>query len=231
MDCILCNAVAWISAKQGLPSGGASLARLWDWGRAWDEAHADDRTVLDDDPQREGVIEAARLRVSDPDGAFEQFSALAQRGSASGMVGLARCYFSGVGVAANQEAGEDWYRQAAEAGSQHAQLWYGKLLGSKGDFEGAERVFNSGAEADWGPGLFWFAWYRLRQSRTVKTWREVLPLLERSASKGSPVAEWLVARNMAKGVFGLREIPRGWRRLIGISNKALSAVEAGASTD
>lgn len=92
-----------------------------------------------------------------------------------------------------------------------ATIHYARLLTELGHHDACERTLENGVASDFVPAYYWLAWYRYQRSKTRKVRREVRPLLEYAAEKGHPEAKLLLARWMALGKLGLRNIPRGCR--------------------
>lgn len=95
-----------------------------------------------------------------------------------------------------------------------ATIYYARLLAELGHHDDCERTLENGIASDFVPAYFWLAWFRYQQSKTNKVRREVRPLLEYAADKGHPEAKLLLARWMALGNLGLRDIPRGCRLVV-----------------
>ena len=178
---------------------------------AWDFKQTNDLELLDADPFHAEALEAQELLTADPQAAFRLLLGMAEGGSAWCMNCVAGCYSRGRGVVRNDDKALEWRQRSFEAGSTRGLLNYGHSLLRRGNLEDAVRVYRAGAEQDWAPALLWLANTRARQSGNRKTFREVRPLLERAVEKGSPGARATLARHMALGRFGVREIPSGFR--------------------
>lgn len=198
---------AWLRKTLDLPTPEDRSRLLW----AWDIQQANDWKIVSADPDYAQVKEAARRLDSAPEAAFGALLEFAERGSVWGMVQVAYCYHAGRGVAADMTRAEDWYRRAAEGGSQHAALSYGRILWHRGELDRCEAVFGAAAADDWAPAQYWLARTLVRKSRKRATLRRVRPLLESAVAKGSPAAKWFLAYYLVRGWLGLREIPAGFR--------------------
>jgi uncharacterized protein len=67
-----------------------------------------------------------------PEGKFAEVKQKAEAGSTKDMVGLARRYYNGDGVAKNAAKAAEWYEKAAEQGSDFAQYKIAEMY-AKGD--------------------------------------------------------------------------------------------------
>lgn len=67
-----------------------------------------------------------------PEGKFVEVKQKAEAGSTKDMVGLARRYYNGDGVAKNATKAAEWYEKAAEQGSNFAQYKIAEMY-AKGD--------------------------------------------------------------------------------------------------
>jgi len=207
--------IEWLRAKVGALSNDAH-GRRW---RAWETAQVDDQELWKKDPHANKAAKAFALHDIDWPRAFPMLLDLAQRGSVWSMTRVAYCYFRGLGVSPDLVEAENWYRRAYEAGSQRALLDYGRLLARRGEFVRREAVYRAGAARDWAPASYLLARLLIERSNTPKAYLEARPLLERAAVQGSPAAKWWLARYMARGRFGIREIPRGIRLAIDYSKE------------
>ena len=192
---------------------------------AWDYQHTNDAAIWDAELDKEALREAIDLAATSPEHAFEIWLALAGRGSVWSMVEVGRCFRQGIGVSPDVERSEDWYRRAAGRGSQRAMLRYSGLLRAREDYAACEAISRIDAEKHWAPAMFWLAWYRLKQSRTRDTYQGARPLLEEAASQGHPAAKWLLAKSMAHGRFGLRDILRGQKLIWDIAGALADSMD------
>jgi TPR repeat protein len=226
VTCILCAAVNWLGVKIGFGSGPATIAKVWALDETWTYGQVNDWVILDADPDKDRAREATALIASDPERAFPLVIALAQQGSIWSMIQTAWCYHKGLGVEANASDSESWYQRAYEAGSDRALLDYARILAARGDVALLAAVYGAGAARNWTPAALRLARLRLRQSTTRETLLEARPVLERAAEQGSPGAQFLLARNMGSGRFGLREVIRGHRLMRKLAMEISSKSEA-----
>jgi len=220
--------VDWLSAKIGLCPSSGNIAKIWVLNDRWDYSQANDQAILETDPDRDRAREAAALITSDPERAFPLVVALASKGSVWSMIQAGWCYYNGLGVEPNAAEAESWYRRAYEAGSDRALLDYARILTSRREVALLEAVYSAGAARNWTPAALRLARLRLRLSATRKTLLEARPVLERAAEQGSPGAQFLLARNMGSGRFGLSEIIRGQRLMYKIAREILLSAEGSA---
>jgi TPR repeat protein len=206
----------------------SSRHAMWKYFNDWDYAQASDRALLDADPNKDQVLYAAALLRSNEEKAFPTLLAFAEQGSAWSMNQVAWCCFRGLGVASSMAEAEDWYRRAYEAGSGQGLLNYGRMLGRRGELELREAVYRVGADRGLAPAAYQLAKLRLQKSKTRQTLNEVRPLLELAAERGSPAASGLLAVNMARGRFGILEVPRGIRLMLKVVTDMLAKRDAEA---
>jgi TPR repeat protein len=188
-------------------------ASLWEQSDAWERAQSNEFDLWSQstDENRARLVSANAISKADPQAAFRIFSDLADTGMAYAMETVAYQYEWGIGVAPDFEQAQAYYRRAIEAGSWMATIKFAALLAHQGHFDVCEAYLGDCVEDDFVPSYFWLAWYRLKQSSSRKTCREIRPLLERAAEAGHPAAERLLARLKLLGKFGLREIPQGFK--------------------
>ena len=209
----------------GVGAMGDNQRILWEHFSAWDYAQTNDRAVWENDPHTDDLAEAAALINDDPNAGFKRFLALAEAGSIWAMAWVGYCFYLGHGVARDAGRAEHWYRRSCEAGCTRAILDLGRVLARRGDFAGAADVFSQGVADDWAPALFWAAQYRLKRPTTRKSREEARALLERAVAKGSPAAQFVLELSLARGRFGVREIPRGLRLLWASTDARFAIIE------
>jgi len=213
---------SWIARKLDLPPPKFRNKLL----RDWDYAQIDDWALLNADPNKELAKEAIARIGTAPEKSVQALLDLAERGSIWGMLWMAWCYHTGIGVPSDHAKSEDWERRGFEAGSQRALLYYGKLKASQRDFDACEAIFSVGAANDWAPAQYWLACARFWKSRSRATLRRIRPLLESAIARGSPAAKWFLGFYMARGWCGLRDIPAGFRLLMEFVSETRKIVRA-----
>jgi TPR repeat protein len=210
LNCVICRPLAWL--RKRLPRLCiADRAEVQEKFAAWRYAQANDRKILESDSERDAVEATMKLRRSDPEAAFPQFLALAERGSVWSMLCVGWMYMVGVGVAADATLAEHWYRLAFEGGSQRAQLDLGKFYRSRADFDAYEKIFEVGIADNWAPPMYYRAMLKLAQPKTRERLEEARVLLEAASALGDIGAQWALGRMMTRGRFGWRRIRRGLR--------------------
>lgn len=177
---------------------------------AWEQAHSNDAKFWALELDQDRLRQAYEMVGTDPETAFQMCLDLAQKGSVFSMRKVAWAYGSGSGVAADHAKATEWYRRAIKAGSWMATRYYAGFLAKCGNFKDCEAVLNMGIKAEWVPAYFWLAFWREKQSKSRKTYREIKPLLEHAAERGHPWAQHLLSGFMIRGKFGISEIPRGF---------------------
>ncbi|MFZ5720835.1 MAG: hypothetical protein ACOY5Y_15355 [Pseudomonadota bacterium] len=194
--------------------------------QAWDYAQANDAEIMQADPRIEEVREAVRLLDRDPESAFSQLVEFAQQGSVWAMIHVGWCRHAGCGTLADQIDSERWYRRAHEAGSDRALLDYALMLRRRGASDLEADVYAAGVARDWAPALCSYAQLRISQADTRKQRLIQKALLHRAADFGSPRAQFLLARHMLRGMFGLRYVPEGIRRAYRLIRLRLAQMDA-----
>jgi TPR repeat protein len=203
------NVVDRTAEAAGLPRWDESNDRIWSICRQWDFAQASDENCSDFELNEAELNAAEKLFEIDQKAGIARYLGLAEQGSPYCMSKIGHLYWNGEGGHVDRPLAEEWFRRSAHSGSQRDLLDYNDWLRRRKDYVGAAAAFEKAAEADWGPALFWLAWHRLKISNTNQTSREVRPLLERAAGKGSPAARRMLAREMSRGRYGLFMIPQG----------------------
>ncbi len=198
-----------------------SVASLWDESTAWECTHSNESELwaAESDRNRELIDRAYAIHETAPETALRIFAEAAEGGSAWAMERVGWQYATGTGVAADADRALEYYHRAIGAGSWMATIGYARVLAAHGHYKQCEEVLEDGVRSAFVPAYFWLAWFRYEQSRTRKTCREVRPLLEFAAQQGHPGAALTLARFMAKGKFGVREIPEGVRRALGMASR------------
>ncbi|MEI9851383.1 MAG: hypothetical protein WDN24_11750 [Sphingomonas sp.] len=202
---------------------------LWDSATAWERAQSNEWELWSEesDGNRELIKQARAMQEADPEAAFRTFLEAAEGGSAWAMEMVGWHYDTGTAVAADFGQAQEYYYRAICAGSWMATIAYARLLAEHEYFDYCERVLDDGVRSDFVPASFWLAWFRYKQSPTRETCREIRPLLEFAAEEGHPGAKLMIARLMARGKFGIREIPGGFGRIMEIVSRFRSEPEAG----
>lgn len=203
----------WLRSWLGPEFDAGGKYCIDDKSDVWERAHSNDAELWASEPDLDRLKEAGAISKSDPQAAFQIYLDLAQHGSVRAMLRVAWHYGFGKGAVVTPDfrIAADWYIRAIRAGSWMATRYYAQLLAKHRYFAECEDVLDEGVKKNWIPAFYWLAWCRLQQSQSRKTYREVKPLLEYAAGKGHPWAQLRLARCMAKGKFGLRQIPRGFK--------------------
>lgn len=216
--CSFCAKVRrWLGAE-ALPDCDALWLARWEEANAWERAQAGHDTLWWNDPEPAcALIEKMDdLGGADPEAALALLHEAAEEGSAWAMHAVGSYYETGTIVAADADRALDYYHRAICAGSWMATIDYARLLADQGHVEDSEAVLQDGVRLEFVPAYFWLAWLRYERAPTRATCREIRPLLDHAAEQDHPGAQLILARFMAKGKFGLRQIPRGFRRLLEI---------------
>lgn len=212
MKCRLC---AWLCDRLCPPDASSDAiwraAKLWEdrYGTQWEPAEGGDTL-------RERWDEADKLFDENPAASLAIHIELAEGGSAHSMLIAGDRYWVGQGTQRDIARAEGYYRRALGAGSWKATIRYAVLLFEQGAHDKWPSTLQDGVHNGFIPSFFWLAWYRYKLSPCRQTAREVRPLLETAAEAGHPGAAVVLARWMAQGKLGLREVPRGFRMMLAI---------------
>ena len=216
MSCRLC---VWLCDRFCPPE-----LSFWSVSRQWEETYSQEWEPWDESVERRTrAAEAARLVESDPEAALALFIELADEGSISAMRWLGTLYQGGHGIMSNLECAEDYFRRGVSAGSWMSTLSYANLLYRRGAHENWPSTLADGVDKGFIPSFFWQAWNTYRLNPSGKVAEEVRPLMLKAAEAGHPGAEAMLARWTARGRFGLRKIPVGFRMLRTIHSKVTAA--------
>lgn len=212
MKCVFCGRIRRFVVAMMPADVQTALAtersKLLDWAYT----QANDAEIWCAEREQKQVAAAIELDGVDRVSAFHEFLALAERGSLWSMVRVGYHYQVGRGTSLDIEKAEHWYRLAVDGGVQQAQLRLGKLYWCRKDFARAAEVYQVGAGQKWSPAMYRLAQCKLAMSRSRQTLSEARQLLEAASEKGDLGAELYLASLITRGRFGLRQIPRGWRR-------------------
>lgn len=217
MPCRLC---VWLCDRFCLPK-----STFWSNSRQWEETYSQEWEPQEWEPWDETVerrtraAEAARMVKSDPKAALALFIQLADEGSIFAMRWLGTLYHGRHGIVRNLKCAENYLRRGLSAGSWMSTLDYTNLLYKRGAHDKWHSTLADGVEKAFIPSFFWQAFniYRLNPSRKVA--EEVRPLMLKAAEAGHPGAEVMLAIWTARGKFGLRKIPEGFRTLWAVLSK------------
>ena len=196
----LANWVSRLLLAIGPPSLPVAIRRDCDWD--YDQA---DSHIWVGEPDGERLWDALTLRRTDPAGASSVLFVLADENSAGAMNAIGEDYYWGKVGPIDRAIGEAWFRRAFELGSQRGLLNLGKALFWRADLDGAEAVFQVGADAD----FYWLAQIQLRRPQRRNRMSAVRLLLQRALDGGSPAARVQLGSFMTAGRYGLKNIRRG----------------------
>lgn len=209
MNCVLCTPFKWLCEKVS----GSPCPNVWKgfWRRAsdWDNEQIDDWAIWDSDPKKDAFSKARDLQEIDPRRGFDALLALAEQGSVFSMAEVGRCYFEGLGVPADPQRGEHWFRRACDGGSQYALLHLAEHYARLRDFAKCYEVALQGHERAFVPAVYLLGWAALAQAKTRAKRLQARPSLQWAADQGSFAAQWTLSNASIKGRFGVREIFRG----------------------
>lgn len=209
MPCRLCS---WLCER--VCSEGLSKGSFWDKSQQWEATYSHDWEPWDEnDERRARANDAVRLFKSEPEDGMAQLVELADEGSVFAMRWVATIYRGGHGIERNLVLAEDFFGRAISAGSWISTLSYSNLLYDRGAHDEWLATLADGVDKGFIPAFFWKAWNSYRRKPSRKIAEKVLPLLQRAAEAGHPGAKVLIAKWTARGRFGYRNIPEGFRML------------------
>jgi hypothetical protein len=222
--CILCGLFAWFSKRLPTPCI-ADRPEVRAKFLSWRGAQTNDRELLERDPQRDAIEATRTLRRRDPTAAFPRFLKLAEGGSVYSMLCVGWLYGHGVGVQEDAVEAERWNLRALKHGSHRARLQLADLYLAGADFDASETILQPGVDEHWAPALYAMAVTKLRQPATTLLRESARVLLEDASALGDVGAQWALARRMARGWFGWRRIPRGFRLMSDACERTLALLE------
>jgi hypothetical protein len=181
---------------------------------AWESEYSNDWEPWHEEPDWDRLTTAGVIAKNDRKAAFHIYLELAEIGSVHSMNQVAWEYAFGKGniVETDDKLADDWYYRAIEGGSWMATRFYAQFHQSRGNFAYSEEVLETGIEQRWVPAYFWLARYRMKHATSLNIFQEIRPLLEYAADKGHPKANAVYSKLMSFGIFGIREIPCGFKR-------------------
>lgn len=187
-------------------------------------SQTNERDLFLRDPHREALQEAERQWRSDPETGLPRLLALAELGSIRGMTFLGWAHHTGTGVIVDHVKAEHWYWHAILGGPQHSQLCLGWIYTQRLEYSQCEKVYRISVTENWSPAMFYLARIMLRQTLTKARLNEARILLEHASALEDLGAEAMLAGYSARGRFGLRYVPSGFRQLC-IASWKLVALE------
>lgn len=199
MACILCKLC---EARQKI---------LTEKFQTWFEAQSNNVALMERERDPAAIHEAYDMLETDPAESFRRFLALSENGSVWSMAMLGHLFENGTGTAVNMRDAEQWYERAYQAGSDAGLIRLGDLYQDTGRWQKAQDVFRAGVARDFAPAMSRLASSYLSSPNRRKKRNEALMLLEGGSAAGDLSARQFLARSMARGRFGLRKIPAGFR--------------------
>lgn len=184
---------------------------LWAETDAWESAASNDNALWSEEnvENLELIQRAAQIDYGES-AAFDLHLEGANAGSVWCQQMVGWHYWTGIGVAADQNLALKYYHSAICGGSWIATLRYARVLYEVGQYDDCERFLNDGVSCGFVPSYYWLAWFRHKRHGTRAVREEVRPLIEHAAKEGHPAAKDLLAHWMRFGKLRLRDIPRGW---------------------
>lgn len=223
-ECVLCRWLQRLSGTQSDQLYAAVWAAATDWEARLTDAHG---FWPDETAENAELIDRARaLQGADRETALALYHAAADKGSPEALELVAWHYQTGTGVPVDPDRAAEWFRRAIAAGAWRATIAYARHLDALGHTDHADALLQDGIDADFAPAFFWLGYLRARRDPSNATRRAVQPLIEHAAARGHPLAEWTVARWMARGNLGMGNIVAGLRRLLALAGQVRRVPEA-----
>jgi uncharacterized protein len=224
----MCRLCGWFEAKL-CPQCAAYRRALRQKLQLWRYTQTNDQEVIDRDPEHDALVETERMWRRDPEAAFPELAALAERGSVWSMLLLGYAYQVGKGVTADPLQAESWYRRASEHGCRQAQLRLGWIYDQRNDDAKSELIYAVGAAEHWAPAMYYLARVKLRQPTSAEQLGQVRALLEQASALGDLGAQIELAHLFVRGRFGWQRIPSGIRLVLVAAKKVFALEKATAS--
>lgn len=204
--------ICGLTNKSWLREKNDQISRdFWVETDAWESAAANESELWlkESDDNLELIKRAAQLEYGES-AAFDLHLEGAKAGSVWCQQMVGWHYWTGIGVAADQNLALKYYHSAICGGAWIATLRYARALFEVGQYDDCERVLDDGVSCGFVPSYYWLAWFRHKRHGTRAVREEVRPLVEHAAKEGHPAAKDLLAHWMRSGKLRLRDIPRGW---------------------
>ncbi|MCA1196860.1 hypothetical protein K9B35_02670 [Sphingomonas sp. R647] len=223
--CVLCRLLQSVARAES----DQLYAAVWSASADWEARFTDEHGFWPDetDENAELIHRARALQGADPAAALALYRIAADQGSPEALELVAWHHQTGTVVAADPNLAAEWLRRAIAAGAWRATIVYARHLDALGHSDPADELLQDGIDAGFAPAFFWLGYLRARRDPTNATRRAVQPLVEHAAARGHPLAEWTVARWMARGNLGIGNIVAGLRRLFALSGQLRRGPEAG----
>jgi len=198
---------------------------------AWLDAQTNSVAIMESEADPASIYQAHDLLKTDPAESFRQYLALAESGSIWSMATVGNMLKNGKGTARDLAQAEKWYRCAYEAGSDYGLIWLGHLYQELKQYKTAQEVLRTEVQRGLVPAMV-----RVASSyRSSPDWSqrraEALALLQRGSAAGDLSARRYLAVGMARGWFGLRQIPDGIRRVFSTAEDMANLVMDEMSTE
>jgi TPR repeat protein len=155
---------------------------------------------------------------------FKQYLALAEGGSVWSMAAVGQMFHAGTGTTKDLVQAEKWLVRAYQAGSDYGLICLGCLFERTERSEKAQEVYRTGVARGFVPAMVYLAASYRRSHDWALRRHETLSLLENGRAAGDLFARHWLATAMARGWFGLRYIPEGFRRLPSIAHDMAALV-------
>jgi len=209
---------------------GTDLHTFRHW--VWEESRKQERYAASKlkaqarEPDAARAMEIFKVLQTDPARGHALLVELADQGSAWAMEELGISYENGRHVSFDLNEALRWYHKAVKASSFTAVISFARVLTKLGHHDRCDKFLSKNLECGFPAVHFWLAWYRIKRAKSHAAYREVKPLLEYAAKHGHIGAKVIVANAMARGRFGVSQIPSGLKMLLKINKTASKAWSA-----
>src|SRR6266567_5105522 len=170
-----------------------------------------DDELMGSDPDGERASKAYQLLSIDASQGLAELKALANRGSAMGMLYLGYAYGEKLGANIDYAEAVRWYKSAYDKGSFTALISLGMIYFDKIiDHRESERLFFEGASNGDGQSMYWLGRIYLLDASNKTKLDRVRTLWEDAAARGQVLAKYGLGLLFVKGRYGLKNIPKGF---------------------
>lgn len=167
----------------------------------------EDHEIMDREPDLERLRHAYSLLRTDHSSAIVELEKLANVGSLMSVLYLADFYARDTN--ADEEETEKWLKRAYEQGSARGLICLAAHYEKSGKYADAEKLYLNGISSNDGQSKYRLAKLYMKTNRYSIVSPEIRKLLESAAEQGQARAMRDLWSLHIKGVFGVRNIPKG----------------------
>jgi len=201
-------------------------SRVWEQSRKQERYAASKLKAQAREPDTVRAMEIFKVLQTDPASGHTLLVELADQGSPWAMEELAISHESGRYVKLDLNKSLRWYHKAVKASSFTAVISFARVLDKLGHHDRCDKFLSNNLDIGFPAIHFWLAWYRIKRSKSKNIYKEVKPLLEYASKNGHIGAQVVFANSMARGRFGILDIPKGLKMLAKLHATAGKAWDA-----